>query len=93
MAGPWEKYQTPAKSSGPWDKYKSAAQAKTAPPAPDTSAAQLAGVVSGAVSPYAAAGAMGAAAGAPFAGVGAIPGAAGGVLSLGLADLGTAFDG
>ena len=30
MAGPWEKYQTPAASAGPWDKYKTAA-AKAAP--------------------------------------------------------------
>lgn len=89
MEGPWEEYKTPAASAGPWNEYKPAPRAKAAPPAPDTSAAQLAGVVSGAFSPYAAAGAMGAAAGAPFAGVGAIPGAAGGVLSLGLADLGT----
>ena len=30
MAGPWEKYQTPAASAGPWDKYKPAPSA--APP-------------------------------------------------------------
>ena len=58
-------------------------------PAPDTSLAQNVGVVTSALSPYATAATLGAAAGAPFAGVGAIPGAAGGVLSLGLADLGT----
>lgn len=27
MAGPWEKYQTPATSAGPWDKYKPAPSA------------------------------------------------------------------
>ncbi len=31
MAGPWEKYQTPATSAGPWDKYK------TPPPTPPPS--------------------------------------------------------
>jgi hypothetical protein len=31
MAGPWEKYQTPATSAGPWDKYK------TTPPTPPPS--------------------------------------------------------
>lgn len=50
---------------------------------------RTAGVVTNALSPYATAAGLGAAAGAPLAGVGAIPGAAGGVLSLGLADLGT----
>lgn len=58
-------------------------------PAPDRSLAQNVGVVTSALSPYATAAGLGAAAGAPFAGVGALPGAAGGVLSLGLADLGT----
>jgi hypothetical protein len=58
-------------------------------PQPDTSLAQNVGVLTSAISPYATAAGLGAAAGAPFAGVGAIPGAAGGVLSLGLADLGT----
>ena len=63
---------------------------KAAPaPEPDRSLAQNVGVVTSALSPYATAAGLGAAAGAPFAGVGAIPGAAGGVLSLGLADLGT----
>jgi len=52
-------------------------------------AAQLAGVATRAAAPYFTAAGLGAAAGAPFAGVGAIPGAAGGVLSLGLADIGT----
>lgn len=59
------------------------------PPAPDRSLAQNLGVVTSALSPYATAATLGAAAGTPFGGVGAIPGAAGGVLSLGLADLGT----
>ena len=62
---------------------------ETPPPEPDTSLAQNVGVLTSAISPYATAAGLGAAAGAPFAGVGAIPGAAGGVLSLGLADLGT----
>lgn len=52
-------------------------------------ATQIAGVTTNALLPYATAAGLGAAAGAPFAGVGAIPGAAGGVLSLGVADLGT----
>lgn len=50
---------------------------------------QIGGVATRALAPYATAAGLGAAAGAPFAGVGAIPGAAGGVLSLGLTDLGT----
>lgn len=58
---------------------------------PDTSLSQIAGVLGGALAPYATAAGLGAAAGAPLAGVGAIPGAAGGVLSLGLSDLGTSI--
>ena len=50
---------------------------------------RMAEVATNALSPYATAATLGAAAGAPFAGVGAPFGAAGGVLSLGLADLGT----
>ena len=57
--------------------------------APDRSLGQLAGVVTGALAPYATAAGLGAAAGAPLAGIGAIPGAAGGILSLGLSDLAT----
>jgi hypothetical protein len=52
-------------------------------------ATQVAGVTTSALLPYATAAGLGAAAGAPFAGVGAIPGAAGGVLSLGVGDIGT----
>lgn len=52
-------------------------------------AAQLLGVTNSAILPYATMAGLGAAAGAPFAGIGAVPGAAGGVLSLGLGDLGT----
>jgi hypothetical protein len=63
--------------------------APTPVPQPDTSLSQNVGVLTSALSPYATAAMLGAAAGAPFAGVGALPGAAGGVLSLGLADLGT----
>ena len=50
---------------------------------------RMAEVATNALSPYATVAGLGAAAGAPFAGVGAPFGAAGGVLSLGLADLGT----
>jgi hypothetical protein len=52
-------------------------------------ATQVAGVAANALLPYATAAGMGAMAGAPFAGVGAPFGAAGGVLALGLGDLGT----
>lgn len=52
-------------------------------------ATQVAGVAANALLPYATAAGMGAMAGAPFAGVGAVPGAAGGVLALGLGDIGT----
>jgi hypothetical protein len=53
-------------------------------------AAQIAGVTTDALMPYATAAAAGAAAGGiPTAGIGAIPGAAGGVLALGVGDLGT----
>jgi hypothetical protein len=54
-------------------------------------ATQVAGVTTNALLPYATAAGLGAAAGAPFAGVGAIPGAAGGVLALGVSDLGTSI--
>jgi hypothetical protein len=54
-------------------------------------AAQFLGVTNRAVLPYATAAGLGAAAGAPFAGIGAAPGAAGGVLSLGIGDLGTSI--
>lgn len=46
-------------------------------------------VTADALAPYATAATLGAAAGAPFGGVGAGPGAGAGVVSLGLADLGT----
>jgi hypothetical protein len=52
-------------------------------------AAQLLGVTNSAILPYATMAGLGAAAGAPFAGIGAVPGAAGGILSLGISDLGT----
>lgn len=64
-------------------------QIKPAKPEPDRSAAQLAGVTSSALLPYATAAGLGAAAGAPLAGIGAIPGAAAGVVSLGIGDLAT----
>ena len=58
-------------------------------PAPDNSLGRWLGVTTRALAPYATAAGAGALMGAPVGGVGAIPGAAGGVLSLGLADLGT----
>ena len=88
MAGPWEEYKTPAASAGPWNEYKPAPQAK-APRTGMDKAEQIAGVTSNALLPYATAASLGALAGAPFAGVGAPVGAAGGVLALGLGDLGT----
>lgn len=70
-------------------KVEKAAPAAAAPPPVNNSIPQWMGVTTRALAPYATAAGLGAAAGAPFAGVGAAPGAAGGVLSLGLADLGT----
>lgn len=58
-------------------------------PEEDTSLGRWLGVTTRALAPYATAGGAGAIAGAPVGGVGAIPGAAGGVLALGLSDLGT----
>ena len=60
-----------------------------APAAPDNSLQQWTGVATRALLPYGVAAGAGAAAGAPFGGVGAVPGAAGGVLALGLGDIGT----
>lgn len=61
-------------------------------PEPDRSAAQYAGVISGALLPYAtAAGAGALATGVPTGGLGAPLGAAAGVTALGVADLGTAL--
>lgn len=60
-------------------------------PEPDDSLSQWGGVLSGALAPYATAAALGGAVGAPLAGVGALPGAAGGVLTLGLGDIGTSL--
>jgi hypothetical protein len=71
--------------------FPDAAGAPPPPPEADTSLSQNLGVIGGALAPYATAAGLGAAAGAPLAGVGAIPGAAGGVLSLGLSDLGTSI--
>jgi hypothetical protein len=58
-------------------------------PEPDNSLQQWTGVATRALLPYGLAAAAGGAAGAPFGGVGAAPGAAGGVLALGLGDIGT----
>lgn len=58
---------------------------------PDTSLAQIIGVGTRAMAPYATAAGVGAAMGAPFGGVGAIPGAAMGVTALGLGDIGTSL--
>ena len=55
----------------------------------DNSLQQWFGVATRALLPYGLAAAAGGAAGAPFGGVGAAPGAAGGVLALGLGDIGT----
>ena len=60
-----------------------------APAEPDNSLQQWTGVATRALLPYGVAAGAGAAAGAPFGGVGAAPGAAGGVLALGLGDIGT----
>ena len=82
---PFDEFDAPA--ANPFDEFD------TAPPAPKEPEGggfgRMAEVATNALSPYATAAALGAAAGAPFAGVGALPGAAGGVLSLGLGDLGT----
>jgi hypothetical protein len=86
---PFDEFDAPA--ANPFDEFD------TAPPAPKEpegggfmeGLGRMAAVATNALSPYATAATLGAAAGAPFAGVGAIPGAAGGVLSLGLGDLGT----
>ena len=69
--------------------FPDAAGAPPPSPEPDTSLSQNLGVITGALAPYATVAGLGAAAGAPLAGIGAVPGAAGGVLSLGLSDLGT----
>lgn len=59
---------------------------------PRTDAAQIAGVTTNALTPYATAAAMGAAAGGiPTGGIGAIPGAGAGMLALGVGDLGTSI--
>lgn len=63
------------------------AQDVFAPPAPDTSAAQRAGVATRALAPYAAAATTGALMGAPFGGVGAVPGALLGLGALGVGNL------
>jgi hypothetical protein len=85
---PFDEFDAPA--ANPFDEFD------TAPPAPKEpnggfmeGLGRTAGVVTNALSPYATAAGLGAVAGAPFAGVGALPGAAGGVLTLGLGDLGT----
>lgn len=58
-------------------------------PEEDTSLSRWLGVTTRALAPYATAATAGGLAGAPIAGIGAVPGAAGGVLALGLSDLGT----
>lgn len=85
---PFDEFDTLTNEANPFDEFDMEGPI-IARPQPDNSANQWAGVLSGAVAPYLTAAGMGAAAGAPFAGVGAIPGAAGGVLSLGLGDIGT----
>lgn len=87
---PFDEFDQPTAEANPFDQFD-AAPVVAAQPAPDESASQWAGVLSGALAPYATAAALGGAAGAPLAGVGAIPGAAAGVLSLGLGDIGTSL--
>jgi hypothetical protein len=59
---------------------------------PRTDAAQIAGVTTNALTPYATAAALGAAAGGiPTGGIGTIPGAGVGMLALGVGDLGTSI--
>lgn len=78
----------PEAAPNPYAQFVTAPQAK-APRTGMDKATQVAGVAANALLPYATAAGMGAMAGAPFAGVGAVPGAAGGVLALGLGDIGT----
>jgi hypothetical protein len=90
---PFDQFKVPASKAtaeaNPFDQFR---PAKTKPQRTGMDkATQVAGVTTNALLPYATAAGLGAAAGAPFAGVGAIPGAAGGVLSLGVADLGTSI--
>lgn len=85
---PFDEFDQP--EANPFDEFD-APPVAAAPPAPevDNSLPQWMGVTTRALAPYATAAGLGAAAGAPFAGVGALPGAAGGVVSLGLSDIGT----
>ena len=88
---PFDQFKAPPRKTtaeaNPFDEFKPAKV--KAPRTGMDKATQVAGVTTNALLPYATAAGLGAAAGAPFAGFGAIPGAAGGVLSLGVADLGT----
>jgi hypothetical protein len=88
---PFDQFKAPvaetATEANPFDQFKPAKV--KAPRKGLDKATQVAGVTTGALLPYATAAGLGAAAGAPFAGVGAIPGAAGGVLALGVGDIGT----
>jgi hypothetical protein len=88
---PFDQFKAPPRKTtaeaNPFDEFKPAKV--KAPRTGMDKATQVAGVTTNALLPYATAAGLGAAAGAPFGGVGAIPGAAGGVLSLGVADLGT----
>jgi hypothetical protein len=78
----------PEAMPNPYAQFVTAPQTKTPRTGMDK-VTQMAGVAANALLPYATAAGAGALAGAPFGGVGAIPGAAGGVLALGLGDLGT----
>jgi hypothetical protein len=88
---PFDQFKAPvaetATEANPFDQFKPAKV--KAPRKGMDKVTQVTGVTTGALLPYATAAGLGAAAGAPFAGVGAIPGAAGGVLSLGVGDIGT----
>jgi len=89
---PFDQFKAPVRTdaeANPFDQFK---PAKVKPERKGMDkATQVAGVTTNALLPYATAAGLGAAAGAPFAGVGAIPGAAGGVLALGVGDIGTSI--
>jgi hypothetical protein len=87
---PFDQFKAPVRTdaeANPFDQFKPAKVKK-----PRTDAAQIAGVTTNALTPYATAAAMGAAAGGiPTGGIGAIPGAGAGMLALGVGDLGTSI--
>lgn len=90
---PFDEFDAPSQEANPFDEFDAAPATKTPKTPtvaqPDNSLGRWLGVTTRALAPYATAAGAGALAGAPAAGIGAIPGAAGGVLALGLSDLGT----